>query len=129
MTKHDLWPCTVSVITHGRALFTSKNVTIALYLRREKQTDLSYEYSVKTTPVQKVIAFILCMQSLAGRTSGNRALLRGQSISTIPNPIDVNLFKPRDKKEARIKCIASTKHEIDTLRSVKKTDKRKGLII
>lgn len=59
--------------------------------------------------------------------AGHSALLRGQSVTCIANPINTNLFKPGDKKEARAKCRLPQDMKLMLFGSVKITDKRKGI--
>ena len=54
-------------------------------------------------------------------------LLIGQQICSIPNPINTNLFKPRNKQEARILCQLPLDKKLVLFGSVKITDKRKGI--
>jgi glycosyltransferase involved in cell wall biosynthesis len=55
------------------------------------------------------------------------ALLSRQFITNIPNPININLFKPRNKKEARVKCNFPLDKKLILFSSVRVTDKRKGI--
>ena len=54
-------------------------------------------------------------------------LIKGQTITNIPNAINTNLFKPRDKKQAREKCHLPQDKKLLLFGSVKITDKRKGI--
>ena len=54
-------------------------------------------------------------------------MLRNQTVISIPNPINTNLFKPRNKKEARAHCKLPQEGKLILFGSVKITDKRKGI--
>ena len=47
------------------------------------------------------ISFVACSKWLAGEAKKS-GLLSGQSITNIPNPIDMRVFKPGDKQEGRV---------------------------
>lgn len=55
------------------------------------------------------------------------ALLTGQTVVNIPNPINTNLFKPRNRQEARIACELPANKKLILFGAVKITDKRKGI--
>jgi glycosyltransferase involved in cell wall biosynthesis len=59
--------------------------------------------------------------------AGESALLTLHPIIHIPNPINTNLFRPRNKQEARIKSGLPTDKKLILFGSVKITDKRKGI--
>lgn len=72
------------------------------------------------------ITFVACsrwLESLAKKSD----LIKGQTITNIPNAINTNLFKPRDKKQAREKCHLPQDKKLLLFGSVKITDKRKGI--
>jgi glycosyltransferase involved in cell wall biosynthesis len=54
-------------------------------------------------------------------------LLQGQFITNIPNTINTNLFKPRNKAKAREKLGLPLDKKLLLFGSVKTTDKRKGI--
>ena len=51
----------------------------------------------------------------------------GQTVISIPNAINTNLFKPHNKQEARRKCRLPQEGKLILFGSVKITDKRKGI--
>jgi glycosyltransferase involved in cell wall biosynthesis len=55
------------------------------------------------------------------------ALLTGHFVTNIPNPINTNLFKPRNKKDARMKLGLPIDKKLILFGSAKITDKRKGI--
>ena len=55
------------------------------------------------------------------------SLLTGHFVTNIPNPINTNLFKPRNKKDARIKLGLPIDKKLILFGSAKITDKRKGI--
>lgn len=67
-----------------------------------------------------------CSRWLEGMAKQSE-LLKGQTITNIPNAINTNLFKPRNKKQAREKCHLPQDKKLLLFGSVKITDKRKGI--
>ena len=72
------------------------------------------------------IIFVTCSNWLKEKALSS-ALLAGQTVITIPNPINVALFQPHDKKEARSKCMLPVAGKLILFGSVKVSDKRKGI--
>ncbi|KAA6333397.1 N N'-diacetylbacillosaminyl-diphospho-undecaprenol alpha-1 3-N-acetylgalactosaminyltransferase [termite gut metagenome] len=127
-TMHDMWSCTG--ICHHACQCTryQEKCGNCPYIYGEKEKDLSYRiFQSKKKLYQKAsIVFIACSRWLEESAKGS-ALLSGQVIINIPNPININLFKPRNKKEARVKCNFPLDKKLILFNSVKITDKRKGI--
>ena len=73
-----------------------------------------------------VIVFVTCSQWLKGQAEKS-ALLDKHTVINIPNPININLFKPRNKQEARTRCNFPADKRIILFGAAKPTDKRKGV--
>lgn len=128
-TMHDMWPCT-GICHHARECTQYQqgcHHCPYIYKGRNKK-DLSTRIFLKKQNIYKGrhISFITCSQWLEGQAAKS-ALLTGHSITSIPNPINTNLFKPRDKKEAREACMLPQNTKLILFGSVKITDKRKGI--
>lgn len=67
------------------------------------------------------------VQQLARRRGKKSALLAGQSITSIPNPIDTHVFCPADKAAARLELGLPEDRNIILFVSQRVTDKRKGM--
>lgn len=105
-TMHDMWPCT-GICHHARECTNYHqecNHCPYLYGGGSKK-DLSNRIFRKKQQLYKEapITFVTCSQWLKGQAEKS-ALLTGETVISIPNPINTNLFKPRNKKEARSKC-------------------------
>lgn len=128
-TMHDMWPCT-GICHHARECTHYQlgcHHCPYIYKGGSKK-DLSTRIFRKKQNIYKGrhISFITCSQWLKGQAEKS-ALLTGHSITSIPNPINTNLFKPRDKKEAREACMLPQSIKLILFGSVKITDKRKGI--
>ena len=128
-TMHDMWPCT-GICHHARECTNYHQECHHcpyLYGGGSKK-DLSNRIFHKKQQLYKEapITFITCSQWLKGQAEKS-ALLAGETVISIPNPINTNLFKPRDKKEARRKCHLPQNGKLILFGSAKITDKRKGI--
>ena len=128
-TMHDMWPCT-GICHHARECNNyHQECHHCPYLSKGGgKKDLSYQIFKKKLELYKLapITFITCSRWLKERASQS-ALLTNQEIINIPNPINTNLFKPRNKQEARKKCNLPTDKRLILFGSAKITDKRKGI--
>lgn len=127
-TMHDMWPCT-GICHHARECTNYHqecNHCPYLYggeVRKICPTVSSVKQQLyKEAP----ITFVTCSQWLKGQAEKS-ALLTGETVISIPNPINTNLFKPRNKKEARSKCHLPQNGKLILFGSAKITDKRKGI--
>lgn len=128
-TMHDMWPCT-GICHHARECDNyHKECRHCPYLYKNGgKKDLSYQVFKKKKELYRLtpITFVTCSQWLRER-AGQSALLSNQTIINIPNPINTNLFKPRNKQEACKKCMLPSDKKLILFGSAKITDKRKGI--
>lgn len=128
-TMHDMWPCT-GICHHARECThyqqechhcpylygngSSKDLATRTFRKKKKLYD------------EARITFVACSRWLEARAKKS-ALLAGHNVLSIPNAINVNLFKPRDKKEARAKLRLPQDGKLILFGSIKISDKRKGI--
>lgn len=127
-TMHDLWPATaVCHYAHGCDLFTTRCARCPL-LSARGDDDLSAQVwaAKKRTYANRNIQFVACSRWLAGEARQS-ALLAGQEVTSIPNPIDTTLFSPGDKGTARRALGISTTKRLLLFVSQRVTDERKGV--
>ncbi|MEG1563701.1 MAG: glycosyltransferase family 4 protein [Bacteroides sp.] len=128
-TMHDMWPCT-GICHHARECdrYQQECHHCPFLYGGGGKKDLSTRTFRKKKVLYKQasITFVACSRWLKERAQSS-ALLIGQTVIDIPNPINTNLFKPRNKQEARSKCRLPNKGKLILFGSVKITDKRKGI--
>lgn len=128
-TMHDMWPCT-GICHHARECtnFQEECHNCPFIHGGGSRKDLSYRIFRKKKDLYegRHINFVTCSRWLEER-AGKSALLCGHSITCIPNPININLFKPRSRQDARSKCSLPQDKKLILFGSVKITDKRKGI--
>lgn len=128
-TMHDMWPIT-GICHHARECkhYESECHNCPFIFKGGSKHDLSYKIFNKKNKLYKIapITFIGCSNWLANKASKSKLTIN-QSICSIPNPINTNLFKPRNKEESRILCQLPLSKKLILFGSVKITDKRKGI--
>ena len=72
------------------------------------------------------IHFVGCSQWMAN-CAGNSTILKNATITSIPNPIDVDVYKPVDKQIARQKLNLPADSKLILFASAKLSDPRKGM--
>ena len=128
-TMHDMWPCT-GICHHARTCdryHTECHHCPFIYGGGGK-SDLSHRvfHWKKDLYSTHHITFVACSQWLEAQARQS-ALLTGQTILNIPNPINTNLFRPHSKPKARQRCNLPAEGNLMLFGSVKITDKRKGI--
>lgn len=127
-TMHDMWPCT-GICHHARDCEKyHQECHHCPYIYKGGKKDLSNQVFKKKKELYQTasITFVTCSQWLKEQASKS-ALLTGQTVVNIPNPINTNLFKPRNRQEARIACELPANKKLILFGAVKITDKRKGI--
>ena len=127
-TMHDMWPCT-GICHHARECTKYQTECHECpFLYGGSTKDLSYRTFRKKKKLYQTapITFVACSHWLEGLAKKS-ALLTGQSVTSIPNPINTNLFKPRSKEEAREKLNLPKDTPLILFGSVKIKDERKGI--
>lgn len=128
-TMHDQWEAT-AICHHSDECekFQTHCHHCPLLTNGGGEHDLSYSVFEKKQKVfaKARISFVTCSRWLEGRAQKS-ALLKGQHICSIPNPMDETLFHPMDKSEARGAFNLPADMKLILFASFKVTDKRKGI--
>lgn len=102
-TMHDMWPATA--ICHyalGCAAFKSRCRHCRLLPGHGGDSDLAARTWLRKQRMlqDRNISYVACSRWLENEAKKS-ALLAGQAVTSIPNPIDTNVFCPADRGEAR----------------------------
>lgn len=128
-TMHDMWPCT-GICHHARACtrYQEECGNCPFIYGGGNKHDLSARTFLQKKALYQTaaITFVACSRWLENQAKSS-ALLIGQRVVSIPNAINTNLFKPRNKQEARTACNLPQDRKLLLFGSVKITDKRKGI--
>jgi len=128
-TLHDMWAFTGGCHYAGECNHFESNCGNCWMLRDPASKDISYAGWMRKNEMLKAvknIVFVTCSHWLAdvARTS---SLLKDFRIETIPNPIDTDIFSPKNKTEARIKWNIHPKSKIILFGAANILDRRKGI--
>ena len=128
-TMHDMWPCT-GICHHARQCnkYQQECKNCPYLLNGGSPRDLSNKVFLQKKELynNSSIVFVTCSQWLKGQAEKS-ALLDKHTVINIPNPININLFKPRNKQEARTRCNFPADKRIILFGAAKPMDKRKGV--
>lgn len=127
-TMHDMWPFTGICHHSDDCERFQQECHHCPLLYKGGAHDLSYRVFQKKKNLFRNahITFVACSQWLEKRAKQS-ALLIGQRIVTIPNPINSVIFKPESKPQARLNFNLPEKKRLILFGSMKTTDKRKGI--
>jgi len=127
-TMHDMWACT-GICHHARECTNYQNECgKCFYLHSCNPKDISYRiFSKKKEILQhKNVAYVGCSQWMAEKAKLS-ALTREENISSIPNPIDTNIYRKINREKAREQLNLPQDKYLLLFGAVNVTDKRKGL--
>ena len=128
-TMHDIWPASsICHYSRGCNYFKSHCHHCQLLPGGGFDNDLSSKVwaEKKSILTDRNIQFVACSRWLEGEAKRS-ALLVGQNVTNIPNPIDTRVFTVNDKRESRMTAGLPLDKRIILFVSQKVTDKRKGI--
>ena len=128
-TMHDIWPATaVCHVTLDCRHFEQQCGHCRLLPDGGSTTDLSASVWNQKQKIlnEHHISFVACSKWLEGEANKS-ALLQGQHICNIPNPIDTHIYHPQNKQQARQSLGVPTDKRIILFVSQRVTDDRKGM--
>lgn len=127
-TMHDMWPFTGICHYAGACTKYQTECGNCPLVNGNKTKDLSYKvFKRKLRLLSKAhITFVGCSQWLAGMAKKSRLLI-GQTVTSIPNAININAFYPKNKKEMRNRYNLPLDKKLILFGSAKITDPRKGM--
>lgn len=128
-TMHDLWPATaICHYAHECNAFSSGCHNCQYLYHGGSNKDLSSKLWKKKKELYRNanISFVTCSKWLQNEAMKS-GLLIGKRLSSIPNPINTNAFRPEDKREAKIHAGLPLDKRLILFVSQRVTDKRKGM--
>ena len=128
-TMHDIWPASsICHYSRGCNYFKSHCHNCQLLPGGGFDNDIAAKVwnAKKRMLANRNIMFVACSKWLEGEAKRS-ALLVGQNVTNIPNPIDTRVFCPTDKREARMEAGLPLDKRVILFVSQKVTDKRKGM--
>jgi glycosyltransferase involved in cell wall biosynthesis len=128
-TMHDIWPATaICHLTLGCHYFINRCASCKYLPGGGGSSDLSSRIWQKK---QQILAdgniyYVACSRWLASEAKSS-ALLKGQKITSIPNPIDTHIYKKGNKQEARQRLGLPLDKKLILFASQRVTNVNKGM--
>jgi len=128
-TLHDMWAFTGGCHYSGVCNHFINQCGDCYFLRDEEPNDISYDGWLRKAAMYadaKNITFVACSQWLAG-VAKQSSLLQNFRITSIPNPIDTNVYKPVNKLDMREKWHINPFAKVILFGAANINDRRKGI--
>ena len=128
-TMHDIWPATaICHVTLGCRYFTSHCQHCKYLPGGGSNNDLAARTWQKKERMvaDENIFYVACSRWLESEAKAS-ALLRGQKITSIPNPIDTHIYKKGDKLAARRELGLPEDKKLILFASQRVTNENKGM--
>ena len=128
-TMHDIWPATgICHLTLGCHYFVSRCANCKYLPGGGSSNDLASRVWQKKQQMQadENIYYVACSRWLESEAKSS-ALLKGQKITSIPNPIDTHIYKKGNKEEARQRLGLPLDKKLILFVSQRVTNENKGM--
>ncbi|TKC56876.1 glycosyltransferase [Pedobacter hiemivivus] len=129
VTLHDMWYFTGGCHYAGTCDHFIRQCGDCYFLKKPAVADISHEGWLRKEDLYAYannITFVTCSNWLEG-VARQSALLKKFQIRTIPNPIDIDVYSPRDKRKARLKWNINPEAKIILFGAANISDRRKGI--
>ena len=128
-TMHDIWPATaICHVTLGCRNFTTQCRECRLLPGHGSNNDLSTAVWQKKQRLLEDgnIYYVACSRWLESEAKKS-ALLKGQKVTSVPNPIDTHQYKKGDQQEARERLGLPQDKKLILFASQRVTNENKGM--
>jgi glycosyltransferase involved in cell wall biosynthesis len=127
-TLHDMWAFTGGCHYAGDCNNYENSCGNCKFLKKPGQKDLSSKILKQKQQVlkDKQLQIVTCSNWLANKARTS-SLLKNIEVKAIPNPIDINVFKPGDKSELRNQLNLPQEKKLILFGAANIMDERKGL--
>ena len=128
-TMHDIWPATgICHLTLGCRYFVNRCANCKYLPGGGGNNDLASHIWQKKQQMQadENIYYVACSRWLESEAKSS-ALLKGQKITSIPNPIDTHIYKKGDKQAARQRLGLPQDKKLILFASQRVTNEYKGM--
>ncbi|WP_214072045.1 glycosyltransferase family 4 protein [Mucilaginibacter sp. dw_454] len=128
-TLHDMWTFTGGCHYSGTCDGYLRECGNCPFLCDPNDNDISHQGWLRKAAMYadaRNVTFVTCSQWLAG-VAKQSSLINNFRIEAIPNPIDINIFSPKDKPTARRKRNIDPQAKIILFGAANINDRRKGI--
>jgi len=129
-TLHDMWAFTGGCHYSGGTDHFMNECGNCWMLRDPGNDDISHKGWLRKAEMYKAagsLVFVTCSHWLAGEARKS-SLLKNFRIETIANPIDTDLFSPKDKSPLRAKWFIDPASKVVLFGAANILDRRKGIV-
>lgn len=126
-TMHDMWPCT-GICHHARDCEQFQQQCEGCFYLQSTHLDLSTKVFRTKSQLYRTapMTFVGCSQWLTDRAHQSRLVI-GKQVLSIPNPIDLQRFKPMERKAMRERWKLPLDKKLILFGALNVTNERKGL--
>ncbi len=126
-TMHDMWPCT-AICHYARDCEKFQSGCESCFFLKSKGKDRSTTvFGEKLSLYENAdMTFVGCSRWIADRARKSR-LLKGKSVRSVPNPIDLSVFHTMSREQARKALGLPVGKKLLLFGALNVTDKRKGI--
>lgn len=125
-TMHDMWEFTGICHYAGSCRKYEQECSRCPFLKNGGNKDWSYKvFHRKKRLFNDKITFVACSDWLAD-CARKSSLLKGMKVISVPNPIDMSVFCPQSKQEAKRKFVLPENKKVILFGAAKLSDPRKG---
>ena len=126
-TMHDMWPCT-GICHHARDCEQFQQQCEGCFYLQSTHPDLSTQVFRAKSQLYRTapMTFVGCSQWLTNRAHQSRLVI-GKQVLSIPNPIDLQRFKPLERKAMRERWKLPLDKKLILFGALNVTNERKGL--
>jgi len=101
-TLHDMWPFTGGCHYSGTCLEFLERCSFCQYLKKPSKEDISSkQFDVKKRLYRDANLHMVACSKWLRALSSESSLFRHKEVLAVPNPIDVDIFKPLDRAKCR----------------------------
>ena len=126
-TQHDMWSFTGGCHYSGSCLEFLERCSFCPFLKKQAKNDLSArQFVIKKQIYRNTLIHPVACSKWLRALSAESALFRNKDVSSIPNPIDTELFKPLNKTECRKELGLPTDKKLLLFGAANISDLRKG---
>ena len=127
-TLHDMWCFTGGCHYSGECLKYKKNCDFCHFLKKPAKNDISQlQFNRKKNIYAETQLYPVTCSNWLSEIAKQSVLLQNKSVISIPNPIDIEIFKPINRKEARQNLGLPQNKKLILFGAANVADPRKGM--
>ncbi|MDR2926851.1 MAG: glycosyltransferase family 4 protein [Cytophagaceae bacterium] len=127
-TLHDMWGFTGGCHYSGECLRYADDCGLCRMLNNSSKKNISFvQMALKKDIYYRAQLYPVACSNWLAQIAGQSALFNNTPVTSIPNPIDIHLFKPINKRDARQKLGLPQDKKLILFGAANVADPRKGM--